>query len=145
MKKTAKTPPNSFRRHPVAVALLSFMDSKTKWTGTATDLLSELGQLSGEDVRRDREWPRGARGLSGRLTRLAPALRKIGVEISHSRAGDREGTRLPTLSHAASSAKSLTQSALSDASLTQTEKVVAEAKPLVNKGFLDVSDASDVL
>jgi hypothetical protein len=85
---------------PVAVALLSFMDNRTSWTGTATDLLSEMAQLSGEDTRHDKEWPRNARSLSGRLIRLAPALRKSGVGISHSRSDDKRRTRLLTLSHA---------------------------------------------
>jgi hypothetical protein len=45
-----------------------------------------------ETVRRSKEWPRNARALSGRLRKLAPALRSIGIVMSFARAGH-EGTR----------------------------------------------------
>jgi hypothetical protein len=81
----------------VAEALLSFMDSRTRWTGTATDLLSELAKLVEEDARRDREWPKNGRALGCRLRRLAPALRKSGTEIEHGKTSDKKRTRLLTL------------------------------------------------
>lgn len=84
----------------VAVALRSFMDARISWTGTMTNLLSELASLSGEDTRRDREWPANAKALAGRLRRLAPALRKTGIEMQNGRAGDKQGTRLTTITHA---------------------------------------------
>jgi hypothetical protein len=93
---------------PVAVAILAVMDDRTKWTGTASQLLSELKQLSGEDTRRDKEWPGNARVLSGRITRLAPALRKSGIEVAHSRSDDKKRTRLITISHAADSTSDAT-------------------------------------
>ena len=81
-----------------AEELLSFMDSRTSWTGTATDLLSELAKLVEEDARLDKEWPKNARALCWRLRRLAPALRKGGIEIEHDKTKDKIRTRLLTLS-----------------------------------------------
>ena len=72
---------------PVATTLRRHMEARTEWTGTATDLLAALTALVGEHVRRGRQWPASARGLSGQLTRLAPALRRIGITIEHSRQG----------------------------------------------------------
>ena len=122
----------------VAEALLSFMDARTGWTGTATDLLSELAKLVEEDARRDKEWPKNARALGGRLNRLAPSLRESGIEIKRGKSTDRKSARLLTLSHAAA-----------DGAGTQTEtnefafELRPKDKPLKNKEKIDVSDATD--
>jgi hypothetical protein len=50
------------------------------WRGTATNLLQELAELNSALVR-NREWPKTPRALSGRLRRLAPLLRKKGIEV----------------------------------------------------------------
>ena len=66
----------------IAGAVLAFMDGRTAWSGSATDLLSNLAGLTKDEARRDREWPSNSQKLSGRLTRLAPALRKSGIDIA---------------------------------------------------------------
>jgi hypothetical protein len=76
----------------VAVALRKFMDTSLESNLTSTALLEVLGGMVTENVRRSREWPRSARALSGRLRKLAPALRSIGIVISFARTGH-EGTR----------------------------------------------------
>ncbi|KAI93427.1 hypothetical protein T281_16735 [Rhodomicrobium udaipurense JA643] len=83
----------------VGVALRAFMEARTSWTGTATDLLGELATLSSDGTRRDREWPANARGLAGKLRRLAPALRRTGIEIEHIRAGGKTRARLMTITY----------------------------------------------
>jgi hypothetical protein len=50
------------------------------WKGTATNLLRELDDRN-PTVLRNREWPKSARHLSGRLRRVASLLRHRGVEI----------------------------------------------------------------
>lgn len=72
---------------PIAGALLQHMECRTEHTTTASELLAALGALVGDHVRHSRHWPQNARGLSGQLTRLAPALRRVGVTMS----SDREG------------------------------------------------------
>src|SRR5439155_12624738 len=55
-----------------------------EWTGTAAALLGALEAHVPESVRRDRmRWPQSARGLSGALRRLGPALRAAGVHVEH--------------------------------------------------------------
>jgi hypothetical protein len=66
---------------PVATALRSLMASKPQWSGTATALLREMAAQAGDVVTRTKEWPKSARGLSGKLRRAAPFLRKIGINI----------------------------------------------------------------
>ncbi|TMB22085.1 MAG: hypothetical protein E6J71_06895 [Deltaproteobacteria bacterium] len=64
----------------VGTALMEYMAAREGWTGTTKDLLVALGACVGDDVRRDRRrWPQSARGLSGALRRLGPALRAVGI------------------------------------------------------------------
>lgn len=59
------------------------------WSGTATDLLAKLNFLATQDLQRARDWPKDAIRLSGRLRRLAPALRRRGVRITLPETGGR--------------------------------------------------------
>ncbi len=61
--------------------------------GTATDLLAQLNALASDETRKQKEWPKQPHTLSGRLRRLAPALRKVGVEIEFERTSARDRTR----------------------------------------------------
>ena len=74
--------------NPVAAALRTLMSMRPEWLGTASELLVTLGQITDEPIAGFKEWPRSPRSLSGKLRRVAPFLRKIGVEIKF---GDREG------------------------------------------------------
>ncbi len=91
---------------PVAMALRRHLEERTEISTTATELLATLDALVSDHVRRGRQWPSSARGLSGQLTRLAPALRRVGVTIEHRRQGH-TGARLIHLTreqaHAATS------------------------------------------
>ncbi len=72
---------------PVAAAVQSL--AAVGWTGTAGELLARI-----EPDRPVKGWPQSARGLAGRLKRVEPALRAVGVEILHGRAagGNRDRT-----------------------------------------------------
>jgi hypothetical protein len=66
-----------------------------EWQGTATALLDFLDQHA--DVRHrksDKNWPKGPEAVRHRLDRASPSLRRLGVEITHTRASDRQRTRL---------------------------------------------------
>ena len=81
---------------PVAGAVRVLMEKLEQWAGTATELWQALNELVDEDVRHTKAWPTAPNSLTGRLKRLAPALRGIGIEYSEERSGSR-GTRLKTL------------------------------------------------
>jgi hypothetical protein len=83
---------------PVATAVRTFMAMQmaTTWTGTATDLLELLGRVAGEKATKAKNWPADATRLSGRLRRVAPFLRSIGIEINIERKG-KERTRTITI------------------------------------------------
>ena len=63
------------------------MNTRTEWTGTASDLLGALDEEVGEKVRKSKAWPSSARALSGRVRRAATFLRKIGIDITFEREG----------------------------------------------------------
>jgi hypothetical protein len=71
----------------VAMALRAHMDTRPETTTTSTELLATLSGLVSEHVRRSNDWPANARALSGRLRRLAPALRSIGLVMRFEREG----------------------------------------------------------
>jgi hypothetical protein len=81
---------------PVAAAVLDFMSVRDQWTGSATELWTALGELVDEDIRKIKAWPGAPNALTSRLKRLAPTMRRAGIEYSEERTG-RKGSRLKTL------------------------------------------------
>jgi len=73
---------------PVAAALSEFMSTRDSWQGTATELLSLLVRPE-----ESRGWPKTAQPLAGRLKRLAPALKTMGILVNQTRATDYARTR----------------------------------------------------
>jgi len=70
---------------PVGIALMDFLRDRSDWTGTATQLLNVLGTQVTEQVRKERDWPKQANRLSNQLKRLAPNLRRAGVNFGQER------------------------------------------------------------
>ncbi len=79
---------------PVARAIRNLIDQCGRWSGTSAELLAELTP-KGDDgkPRLPAQWPQTARGISGRLNRIVPALRSIGIELEHERDNSRKRTR----------------------------------------------------
>jgi TubC N-terminal docking domain len=67
---------------PVAQAVKEFLKEKTKWLGTAAELLEALTPIASDDIRRSKEWPKTPRGLSGALRKVIPNLRPGGISIT---------------------------------------------------------------
>ena len=70
---------------PVAGAVRRLMEHLDEWVGSPTELWKKLGDLTDEEVRRTKAWPKAPNILSNRLKRLAPVLRGIGIEIEELR------------------------------------------------------------
>jgi hypothetical protein len=63
---------------PVALAIEALLEKEGRWEGTMSDLLMKLthpGEI------RPREWPRTPTILGGRLARLTPALKEMGIGV----------------------------------------------------------------
>ncbi len=67
--------------HPVASSMRQLMEYRPSWTGTAAMLLNALSENAMSAGRLPKTWPDSPRGLSGDLRRIAPFLRKVGIEI----------------------------------------------------------------
>ena len=77
---------------PIAGPVLQLMEEMDTWEGTATELLSALEKHAGEKP--PKGWPSTASGLSGQLSRLAPALRATGIEFTRESSRGRGRRRL---------------------------------------------------
>lgn len=83
---------------PVASAVRTVVERtertvQTVWTGTATELLDTLAEVTADGVRKSKAWPKSPRALSGELRRVATFLRQIGIEINYTKEG-RARTRI---------------------------------------------------
>lgn len=81
---------------PVAVAVRSIAAERERsglsaWQGTASELLPLVNERASLEHQRERAWPKDAARLSARLRRVAPALRRVGVEIATPSDGGRAG------------------------------------------------------
>ncbi|MGH7055524.1 MAG: hypothetical protein ACREFA_17125, partial [Stellaceae bacterium] len=65
----------------VARAVRELMAKRLRWQGTATGLHAELTERAGDAVTRGKDWPRAANTLVGRLKRVAPNLRHVGITV----------------------------------------------------------------
>lgn len=74
----------------LAAAVERFLSQEPghKWRGPPSDLWRKLRDLVGDGVAKSSLWPRNAAALSGRLRRLAPALRRVkGIHVASGKGG----------------------------------------------------------
>lgn len=75
---------------PVAEAVLAFMGNRRAWEGTPTELHDLLTERISASVARSKAWPQGSNTLTPRLRRLAPALRKQGLDFESGKGSGRK-------------------------------------------------------
>jgi hypothetical protein len=78
---------------PIAEPLVK-LAREGEWSGTAKQLLEELTRRVGEMAAKNRQWPRSPRALSGRLRRLAPHLKAVGITLAFTLGGPRGKSRI---------------------------------------------------
>lgn len=71
---------SSLESSPIGRALVDFIRKRGQWQATSSELLAQLGTIPSADLLSP-AWPKSPRGLTGALTRLAPALRVAGIQI----------------------------------------------------------------
>ena len=81
----------------VGTAVRRFMEAREEWKGTAQELLGLLTPQVGEQISKERDWPKRPNTLSGKLKRAASALRKIGVHVTLGRRAGHAGERMLTI------------------------------------------------
>jgi len=78
----------------VGTVIVEFMADRQAWEGTSADLLICLETTAGEKVQRRQDWPKSPRKLSGDLRRVAPNLRRAGMDIRFERGAGKDRKRL---------------------------------------------------
>jgi hypothetical protein len=81
---------------PVAPFIRTLVEAGT-WQGTAGELLEKLNAMAMDATKRLQTWPATGRTLGGALRRLAPSLRKVGVDVVFARTADRARRRIVTI------------------------------------------------
>jgi len=69
----------------IAEAVLNLTREDAEWQGSCTELLDILAERVSEKMTRAKAWPKTPAILSSKLRRLAPTVRRIGVEIRFNR------------------------------------------------------------
>ena len=90
---------------PVVEVVQALVEHTPTWDGTATDFLAELNQRTPEQITRRKEWFSKPRQVSDALRRLAPALRRTGIDATFIKVG-KARTRLIQISRFTASAPS---------------------------------------
>jgi hypothetical protein len=62
----------------IAAPLLEVLERKGEWDGSSGELLLALEERTNEQTRRQKNWPKHGRALTGLLKRLGPNLREAG-------------------------------------------------------------------
>jgi len=78
--------------HPVAAAVLEFMEDRKMWEGAPSELLEQLNNVAQEhkiDVK-DKRWPKAAQVMTRRLNEVKANLIDTGISLS---TGNRSGKR----------------------------------------------------
>ncbi|WP_254430131.1 hypothetical protein [Ruegeria sp. HKCCA4812] len=84
--------------NPVALAILSLMDGRQRWSGTATELKQTLRDRFPALTEDSQSFPRSEARFGAALRRVQPVLRRQGVNIAFSREG-KAGMRVIELSN----------------------------------------------
>ena len=66
----------------VATILRAYIDTTPQFAGTATELLKALNDVASETQQKAKGWPKSPAVLAKRLRRIAPPLRKIGIDVA---------------------------------------------------------------
>jgi len=77
---------------PEPIKLL--MEGRDFWSGISAELLAELERRAPAETVRAKGFPKTPRKLSGDLRRLAPNLRRIGIDVQFPKPGGHEKRRL---------------------------------------------------
>lgn len=76
----------AFEANAIAMALAAFARDRRQWTGTATQLLDHVNDITQEATKRQKFWPNTPRKLTDAIDRFAePLLRPLGITITRAR------------------------------------------------------------
>lgn len=109
---------------PVGQAVKGFMQNRSEWQGSASELIAEMERVVSDQIVRQKSWPRAPHVLTQRLIRLAPALRAAGYGFEH---GRESGQRWIHLCKSRTEASFASQSVIPKESVTPHDAHDAES------------------
>src|SRR5688572_25324394 len=71
----------------LAKSLFDWVREVGRFVGTYTQLLGVLNAAADDDARKKKVWPTTPTALSGQVRKISPALRRLGVDVSHVKVG----------------------------------------------------------
>ncbi len=78
--------------------VLEFMEARPSWIDRPTALFEALCGVADEHTRKSKEWPKSPGSMSGKLRRLVPTLRKLGLVVDDGRCTGRFRSRFISVS-----------------------------------------------
>lgn len=75
----------SIETDSLASAIAALLEDHSGWEGTGAELLALLNVRLSQEIQKSKAWPASPKALAGRVRRLAPVLRKAGIEVEFSR------------------------------------------------------------
>lgn len=75
--------------------IMALMDTLETWDGTAAELLKVIEEKhTDEKTRKRKDWPQTPKGMAGKLRRLAPNLRNMGIDATFSEPQGKKNLRI---------------------------------------------------
>ena len=92
---------------PVGAAIRVLLDRQPKWEGQPRQLLEALNELVSDKTQKQEDWPKNAQKLGQILRRIAPALRRAGIDYQRPpREADRRIIKMRKVGHKTSQTSS---------------------------------------
>ncbi|QDU39190.1 hypothetical protein Mal4_35270 [Maioricimonas rarisocia] len=134
----------------LAGAVRELVTRNEVWSGTASELHDILSGMVPENMLRRREWPKSANVLSGRLRRLAPALRRVGVQVQWERDSTTSRTRMIRIATSQKSVGNLSSEPSESSGADGIASIERPTSVQVNIGpseaearFVEIADGTD--
>jgi hypothetical protein len=125
---------------PIAAPVRSLAE-RGGFRGTASELLQRLADEAGEDATRRKGWPADGSRLSSELRRIAPSLRRVGVEVTLDVRLSRKNYRGIEIRLADAGADAVPT--LADAAPTLADAAASAVKPAWKAEMRENADAAD--
>ncbi len=126
----------------IASVLRAYMDTTSQFAGTATELLKALNGVASEPQQKAKDWPKSPAVLAKILRRIAPPLRKVGIDVSFPERENRQRRITIAPVKVGETPSQLSPPSFSN-SLNDIEKVVSRHRAVTDEEAAVTSDGSD--
>lgn len=99
----------------LAATIQEFIAGRDLWEGTAQELLDELESgVASDKLKNRRDWPKSPQAVGKRIRRIAPNLRRAGIEVNFEKGSGKMRKRIIRLFRAGNQPSDLSESAPSE-------------------------------